>query len=101
MGPLELAESGIVAGRPRLPCIAAGTRNEDVGTNEDEDLRVISAALDGDGKPTDGRKPMENPADASRAPSDDPLLEPRPDEPGVSSNGDSGPAENPGEEPSS
>lgn len=72
-----------------------------MSSDEGQDLEIIGAAIDGDGDTTTGRKPIENPADASREAGEDPLLEPRSDEPGVKSDGESGPAENPGDRPPS
>jgi hypothetical protein len=65
-------------------------------TDTETDLAVIGGMLDGNGEEIPGEHPMENPGPPEGEPSDDPLNEPRPDEPGVRSNGESGPAENPG-----
>jgi hypothetical protein len=66
-------------------------------SDTETDLAVIGGALDGDGEEIPGEHPIENPGPPDHdGPSEDPLSEPHPDEPGVKSNGDAGPAENPG-----
>lgn len=60
-----------------------------------EDIDSIGGVVDGDGNSVPGRRPIENPAGANRK-HDEEILEPHPDEPGVKSNGESEPTENPG-----
>ena len=59
------------------------------------DLKLIGGALDGNGEEVPGEHPIENPGPPEDRPTDDPLNEPHPDEPGVQSNGEAGPGENP------
>jgi hypothetical protein len=66
-------------------------------SNTETDLKLIGGALDGNGEEVPGEHPIENPGPPDDEPSEDPLNEPHPDEPGVSSNGETGPAENPGD----
>ncbi len=66
------------------------------------DRERIGESIDVNGDVAPARKPIENPgASVGGAPGseEDPLLEPHPDEPGVKSNGESGPVENPGDAP--
>lgn len=64
-------------------------------SDTETDHAVIGGALDGDGEEVPGEHPIENPGPPDDAASDDPLNEPHPDEPGVKSDGEAGPTENP------
>jgi hypothetical protein len=61
----------------------------------DTDLALISGRLDGDGDEVPGDHPIENPGPPDEPVEGDPLNEPHPDEPGVESDGEAGPTENP------
>lgn len=65
-------------------------------SNTETELAVIGGALDGDGEEVPGEHPIENPGPPGDGSSDDPLSEPHPDEPGVKSDGEADPSENPG-----
>jgi hypothetical protein len=65
-------------------------------SNTETDLKLIGGALDGNGEEVPGEHTIENPGPPEDGPSDDPQNEPHPDEPGVESNGEGGPSENPG-----
>ena len=67
-----------------------------MANESDRDLGLIAAGIDEDGQPAHGGEPIENPQPAEDPPGGDPLSEPHPDEPGVRSDGEAGPAENPG-----
>lgn len=86
----RLAPAG--PGRPALePPMADVTQSE---------LDRIAGRIDGEGREVPGDEPIENPGPPEQAPDEgpgeDPVSEPHPDEPGVSPDGEAGPAENPG-----
>ena len=66
-------------------------------SDTETDLALIGGALDRNGDEVPGEHPIENPGPPDDARTDDPLSEPHPDEPGVKSDGEAGPTENPGE----